>query len=98
MPGIASSSCSSKGEHRIPLSTSHLRANIDLSYRVLTTVRSHDKGAKVLKAHLVLRQSKLDYRIVEDVAKDGAFDEVSLRGQAAGSSDERYADWAPLSR
>ncbi|KAI1001458.1 Ketoreductase [Podosphaera aphanis] len=45
-------------------------------YSVVTTVRSHEKGSKILEAHPDLPRSKLDYRIVEDVAQPGAFDEV----------------------
>ncbi|EXJ84020.1 dihydroflavonol-4-reductase [Capronia epimyces CBS 606.96] len=42
---------------------------------VVTTVRSHDKGTKVLNAHSA-SGGKLSYQIVEDVARKGAFDEV----------------------
>lgn len=45
----------------------------------MTTVRSPEKGAKVLDAHASNAQSKnkLSYQIVKDVAQKGAFDDVS---------------------
>jgi hypothetical protein len=41
------------------------------------TVRSDDKGKRILENHPGTPKEKLSYVIVKDVAKDGAFDEVS---------------------
>ena len=49
---------------------------LERGYGVITTVRNHDKGAKVVKAHSINTQAELNYQIVEDVAQEGAFDEV----------------------
>lgn len=43
------------------------------------TVRSEEKGKQILKAHPDASKEKLSYMIVQDVAKDGAFDEVSIK-------------------
>jgi hypothetical protein len=43
------------------------------------TVRSEEKGKQILKAHPDASKEKLSYVIVQDVAKDGAFDEVSIK-------------------
>jgi nucleoside-diphosphate-sugar epimerase len=39
-------------------------------------VRSDDKGQRILESHKGLPESKLSYRVVEDIAKEGAFDHV----------------------
>ncbi|KAJ5081744.1 hypothetical protein NUU61_010008 [Penicillium alfredii] len=44
--------------------------------KVLLTVRSEDKGKRILDAHPQASKEKLSYVIVPDVAKDGAFDEA----------------------
>lgn len=44
----------------------------------MVTVRSEDKGKKILEAHPDTPEDKLSYVIVKDVAQDGAFDEVGL--------------------
>jgi hypothetical protein len=43
----------------------------------VVTVRSEEKGNKILEAHPNTPKEKLSYVIVKDVAQDGAFDEVS---------------------
>lgn len=45
-------------------------------FEVVTTVRSQQKGDKILEAYPNLSRDKLSYVIVEDIAKEGAFDEV----------------------
>jgi nucleoside-diphosphate-sugar epimerase len=40
------------------------------------TVRSDDKGKRILENHPDVPKEKLSYVIVKDVAQDGAFDEV----------------------
>lgn len=40
-------------------------------------MRSDDKGKRILENHPNTPKYKLSYVIVEDVAQDGAFDEVS---------------------
>lgn len=42
----------------------------------MVTVRSEDKGKRIIDAHPDTRKEKLSYVIVKDVAADGAFDEV----------------------
>ena len=42
----------------------------------MTTVRSHEKGDKILEAHSGVPQNTLSYVIVEDIAKEGAFDQA----------------------
>lgn len=41
------------------------------------TVRSDDKGKRILDAHPNTPEGKLSYVIVKDVAQDGAFDQVT---------------------
>lgn len=58
-----------------------LRADFSLMqsrFNVVATVRNGDKGTKLLDALPAGPASKLSYVVVEDVAKNGAFDEVSL--------------------
>ena len=54
-----------------------IRQLLEKSYEVVTTVRSPEKGAKILSAHSTISKNRLSYAIVEDVAQKGAFDEVS---------------------
>jgi hypothetical protein len=42
----------------------------------VTTVRSEEKASKIREAHSNTPKDKLDFRIVEDIAKEGAFDEA----------------------
>ena len=42
----------------------------------MTSVRSQQKGKNILKNHPNVPKSKLDFVIVEDIAKENAFDEV----------------------
>jgi len=46
------------------------------NHSVVFTVRSHDKGKKILSNHRNISQDKLSYVIVEDIAKEDAFDEA----------------------
>lgn len=45
-------------------------------HSVVFTVRSHEKGKKILSNHPNTPQEKLSYVIVEDIAKEGAFSEA----------------------
>lgn len=45
-------------------------------HEVVFTVRSHDKGRKILSNHPNTPESQLSYVIVEDIAKEDAFDEA----------------------
>lgn len=45
-------------------------------FDTVVTVRSEDKGKKILEAHPDTPKHKLSYVIVKDVAQDGAFDEA----------------------
>jgi nucleoside-diphosphate-sugar epimerase len=42
----------------------------------VTTVRSEEKGQKILENHKGIPENKLSYVIVTDIAQDGAFDEA----------------------
>lgn len=47
-------------------------------YDVVVTVRSEEKGQKILEAHPNTPKEKLSFVIVKDIAADGAFDEVRM--------------------
>jgi len=49
---------------------------LDHGHTVVTTVRSQEKAQKIKDAHPDVPVSKLDFRIVEDIAVEGAFDEA----------------------
>ncbi|KAJ5825105.1 NAD-dependent epimerase/dehydratase [Penicillium robsamsonii] len=45
-------------------------------FDTVVTVRSEEKGKRIIEAHPDVPKEKLSYVIVKDVAKDGAFDEA----------------------
>src|ERR1700761_4634370 len=47
-------------------------------HKVVTTVRSHDKGKKILDAHPDVAKDVLSFVIVEDIAQPGAFDKAVI--------------------
>ncbi|KAI9371335.1 hypothetical protein BJX61DRAFT_511798 [Aspergillus egyptiacus] len=49
---------------------------LERGYDVVTTVRSEEKGERILAAHPNTAKEKLSYVIVKDIAEDGAFDEA----------------------
>lgn len=49
---------------------------MERGHTVITTVRSEEKANKIREAHPSVPASKLDFRIVEDIAVPGAFDEA----------------------
>ncbi|KAL4880827.1 hypothetical protein BJY04DRAFT_190893 [Aspergillus karnatakaensis] len=49
---------------------------LERGFDVVTTVRSEDKGDRILAAHPNTPKEKLSYVIVKDIAQDGAFDEA----------------------
>lgn len=49
---------------------------LDHGHSVVTTVRSQDKADRIAKAHPKHDKSQLDFAIVEDIAKEGAFDQA----------------------
>ncbi|ERF69361.1 hypothetical protein EPUS_08834 [Endocarpon pusillum Z07020] len=49
---------------------------LEHGHDVVTTVRSEEKGRKILENHKGVPQRKLSYVIVKDIAEEGAFDEV----------------------
>lgn len=49
---------------------------LERGHTVVTTVRSEEKVQKIREAHPDVPTSKLDFRIVEDIAQEGAFDEA----------------------
>lgn len=49
------------------------------------TVRSQEKGQRILDAHPNTPKEKLSFVVVEDVAADGAFDEVCLSWSSLSS-------------
>ena len=57
---------------------------LDHGHSVVTTVRSEEKANKIREAYPDMPESKLDFVIVEDIAKEGAFDEaVKVEGLEA---------------
>ncbi|KAL1885773.1 methylglyoxal reductase (NADPH-dependent) gre2 [Paecilomyces lecythidis] len=49
---------------------------VDHGFDTVVTVRSEEKGKRILDNHPNVPKEKLSYVIVEDVAKEGAFDEA----------------------
>jgi len=49
---------------------------LEHGHEVITSVRSQSKADKIKEAHPNVPTSKLDFRIVEDIAQEGAFDEA----------------------
>jgi nucleoside-diphosphate-sugar epimerase len=49
---------------------------LDHGHDVVTTVRSDEKGQKILENHPGVPKSKLSYVIVKDIAQEGAFNEA----------------------
>ncbi|KAL3444017.1 hypothetical protein BJX65DRAFT_320317 [Aspergillus insuetus] len=49
---------------------------LERGFDVVTTVRSEEKGDRILAAHPNTPKEKLSYVIVKDIAEDGAFDEA----------------------
>ena len=47
---------------------------LERGHSVVTTVRTTEKGQKILDNHAKVPKDKLDFVIVEDIAKAGAFD------------------------
>lgn len=45
-------------------------------HSIVTTVRSQEKAEKIKEAHPGVSSKQLDFAIVEDIAKEGAFDEA----------------------
>ena len=60
---------------KCPLSFCAVSAN-SYSHDVVFTVRSDEKGEKILSNHKGTPKSKLSYVIVKDIAQEGAFDEA----------------------
>ncbi|KAL2163889.1 hypothetical protein VTH06DRAFT_3101 [Thermothelomyces fergusii] len=53
---------------------------LDHSFDVVVTVRSHEKGQRILGSVDEERRKRVSYVVVEDIAKKGAFDEVFKTG------------------
>ncbi|OTA98244.1 hypothetical protein M426DRAFT_326153 [Hypoxylon sp. CI-4A] len=53
-------------------------------FEVVTTARSDEKGRNILESASPTQRQNLSYVIVDDVAKDGAFDHVFQKEQACG--------------
>ena len=49
---------------------------LERGHSVVTTVRSSEKGQKILDNHPKVPKDKLDFVIVEDIAKQGSFDKA----------------------
>ncbi|EMC92843.1 hypothetical protein BAUCODRAFT_37757 [Baudoinia panamericana UAMH 10762] len=49
---------------------------LERGHSVVTTVRSSSKGQKILDNHKSYNKDKLNFVIVEDIAKEGAFDDA----------------------
>jgi hypothetical protein len=72
--------CWHAGKCSIPIAWAVLGELTGMQYRydVVVTVRSEEKGQKILEAHPNTPKEKLSFVIVKDVAADGAFDEVRV--------------------
>lgn len=51
---------------------------LEHGHSVVTTVRSQEKANKIKEAHPNVSKDKLDFAIVEDIAKKGAFNEAVI--------------------
>ncbi|EME88785.1 uncharacterized protein MYCFIDRAFT_149364 [Pseudocercospora fijiensis CIRAD86] len=49
---------------------------LEHGHSVVTTVRSQEKADRIAKAHPQHQKDKLDFALVEDIAKEGAFDKA----------------------
>ena len=49
---------------------------LERGHSVVTTVRTPEKGQKILDNHPKVSKDKLDFVIVEDIAKPGAFEKA----------------------
>lgn len=58
------------------IATHVLKVLLQNGYNVITTVRNSKKAEKVKEALSSVSSSRLDFRIVEDMAQPGAFDQV----------------------
>ncbi|KAJ5584659.1 NAD(P)-binding protein [Penicillium hispanicum] len=58
------------------IATHVLETLLARGHSVVTTVRSQNKGDAILRAHPELTKNRLDYAIVEDMAKLNAFDDA----------------------
>ena len=58
---------------------------------MVVTVRTHDKGRQLLESLSNTGDKAASYVVVEDIAKDGAYDEVNLTPMQA-LSDVQSAD------
>ena len=74
-PHTSSISCSSEGTELCPLPASN-HFNPLPRFSVVTTVRSQDKASGIRRSHADVPQSRLDFVIVPDIAREGAFEEV----------------------
>lgn len=51
---------------------------LERGHSVVTTVRSQAKADSIKKAHPKFGKEQLDFAIVEDIAKEGAFDKAII--------------------
>ncbi|EKG12762.1 NAD-dependent epimerase/dehydratase [Macrophomina phaseolina MS6] len=58
------------------LATHILNVLLERGYSVVATVRSHDKAERIRQDHPSYGKDKLDFSLVNDIAKEGAFDEA----------------------
>lgn len=49
---------------------------LERGHSVVTTVRTSEKGQKILENHKSVSKDKLSFAIVEDIAQPGAFDKA----------------------
>lgn len=81
LPLILLISCCNMGIPRLILHQTNRSSQLIHGYPrfdTVVTVRSDEKGQKILENHPNLPKEKLSYVIVKDVAEDGAFDEVYI--------------------
>ena len=79
-PSVSSSPCTLTDSGKIGgsgfIAAHVLDVLLERGHTVVTTVRSTQKGQKILDNHPKVAKDKLDFVIVEDIAKRGAFDQA----------------------
>lgn len=58
------------------IATHILNVLLEHGHSVVTSVRSREKAAEIQRAHAGITKEKLDFVIVQDLAREGAFDEA----------------------
>jgi hypothetical protein len=54
-------------------------------YQVVVTARSEDKGRRIVESIPEETRDRVSYVVIDDVAKEGAFDTVSVLSESISS-------------